>query len=50
MGSQVPLHVNKPQHGGKAPTFEPQETIKIWLIIIILDLDYFMYKYLWDWC
>ena len=36
MGSQVPSHshVNKSQHGDKVPTFEPQETIKIWLIII----------------
>ena len=35
-GSQVPspTHVSKSQHGGKVPTFEPQETIKIWLIII----------------
>ena len=36
MGSQVPspIHVSESQHGGKVPTFEPQETIKIWLSII----------------
>jgi hypothetical protein len=36
MGSQVPSpsHVSKSQHGGKVPTFEPQETIQIWLISI----------------
>jgi hypothetical protein len=36
MGSQVPgpTHVSKSQHGGKVPTFEPQETIKIWCICI----------------
>ena len=36
MGSQVPspTHVSKSQHGGKVPTFEPQETIDIWLTII----------------
>ena len=32
MGSQVPS--TKSQHGGKVPTFESQETIKIWLIIM----------------
>ena len=31
---QSPTHVSKSQHGGKVPTFEPQETIKIWLTII----------------
>ena len=36
MRSQVPspTHISKSQHGGKVPTFEPQETIKIWIIII----------------
>ena len=36
MRSQVPspTHVGKSQHGGKVPAFEPQETIKIWLILI----------------
>ena len=36
MGLQVSssTHVSKSQHGGKVPTLEPQETIKIWLIII----------------
>ena len=32
-GVPSPTHVSKSQHGGKVPTFEPQETIKIWLII-----------------
>ena len=32
--SQVPLMLAKSQHGGKAPTFEPQETIKMWFILI----------------
>ena len=27
-------HVSKFQHGGKVPTFEPQNTIKIWSILI----------------
>ena len=36
IGSQVPspTHVSKFQHGGKVPTSEPQQTIKIWFIII----------------
>ena len=36
MGSRVPspTHVSKSQHGGKVPTFEPQESIKIRYIII----------------
>jgi hypothetical protein len=44
MGSQIssPTYVSKSQHGGKFPTFEPHNTIKIWLIIIESDLDYFM--------
>ena len=25
-----PTHVSKSPHGGKAPAFEPQDTIKIW--------------------
>ena len=29
------LSCSKSRHGGKAPTFEPQGSIKIWLIIII---------------
>jgi hypothetical protein len=29
-----PTHVSKSQRGGKVPTFEPQETIEIFLIII----------------
>jgi hypothetical protein len=35
-GSQVssPTHVTKSQHGGKVPTFELQEIIRIWLTII----------------
>ena len=33
---QVPLltHVITSQYGGKVPTFEPQQTIKIWVKII----------------
>ena len=36
MESQVPspIHVSKSRHGGKVPTFELQEIIKIWLIIV----------------
>ena len=36
MGSQVPspTHVSKSHYGGKVPTFEPQETIEVWLMII----------------
>ena len=34
MGSQVPLMLASPNIGGIGPTFEPQETIKIWLIFI----------------
>ena len=34
MGSEVPspAHVSKSQHGGKIPTTEPQETIKVWFL------------------
>jgi len=31
---QVPTHVNKSQHGVEVPTYEVEETIKIWLILI----------------
>jgi hypothetical protein len=36
MGFQVPspTYVNKSQHGGKVPTFEPQHTITIWFVSI----------------
>ena len=36
MGPKVasPTHVSMSQHGGKVPTLDPQETMKIWLIII----------------
>ena len=52
MGSQVlsPTHDCKSQHGGKLPTFECQETIKIWLIIVKVDLDYFKLKHSRDLC
>jgi hypothetical protein len=33
-GVPSPTHDSKSQHVVEAPTFEPQETIKIWLIII----------------
>ena len=29
-----PTHASKSQHRGKVPTFEPHETIQIWLISI----------------
>ena len=29
-GVQSPIHVNKFQHGGKVPTFEPQETVRVY--------------------
>lgn len=29
MGSQVPTHTSKSQHGGQVRTLEPQETIEI---------------------
>jgi hypothetical protein len=34
--SQVssPTYVNKSQHGGKVPTFEPQQTITVWFVSI----------------
>ena len=36
MGFQVPSppHASKSPNGGKVPTFEPQEGIKIWLIFV----------------
>jgi hypothetical protein len=36
MRSQVPslTDVSKSQHAGKVPTFEPQETVKVWLTIV----------------
>ena len=33
-GVPSPTHVNKSQHGGKALTFEPKETTKVWLVSI----------------
>jgi hypothetical protein len=35
------------QHGGQVPIFEPQDTVKIWLVIIKVGL-YFMQKYAQD--
>lgn len=32
--TQVPFMLAGPQHGGKVPDLEPQETVEIWLIII----------------
>jgi hypothetical protein len=32
-GVLSPIHVSKSRHGGKATTFEPQETVKIWLLM-----------------
>ena len=40
-GVPSPTHVSKSYHGGHVPTFEPQKIIKLWLIIIKFDLDYF---------
>ena len=39
-----PTYVGKPQHGGKVPTFEPQENVKIWLIIIKFESIILLYK------
>jgi hypothetical protein len=35
-GSRLPslTHVNEPQHGGKVPTCEPQELVKVWFIFM----------------
>jgi hypothetical protein len=33
-GVPSPTHVNKSQHGGKAPTIEPKETTKVCLVSI----------------
>jgi hypothetical protein len=46
-----PTHVSKSQHGHKVPTVEPQEIVKIWLVIIKCRVFIiFMQKYLWDLC
>ena len=37
-GVPSPTYVSKSQHGGKVPTFEFQETIKIWFIFIEVSL------------
>ena len=29
-GVPSPIHVNKLQHGGKVPTFEPQEIVRVY--------------------
>ena len=52
MGSEVPspTHVSRSQHGGKVPSFEPQEPLKYGLFSSKLDLDYFMQKYSRDLC
>ena len=47
MGSQVPspTHVNKSQHGGRVPAFEPQEPFNSYgLCRILSNLDYSMQK------
>jgi hypothetical protein len=36
----------KSQHGGKVPTFEPQESTKIWLIVIKIESLIFYAKVL----
>ena len=46
MGSQIPspTHVNKSRHGGKVPTFEPLEIIKVCFISIKVDDNYFIQR------
>ena len=39
-----PTYVRKPQHEGKVPTFVPQESIKIWLIIIKFEFILYLNK------
>ena len=43
-GVPSPSHVSKSQHGGKAPTFQPQETNKIWFIFIKVGIWLFYAK------
>jgi hypothetical protein len=44
------IHVSKPKQGDKAPTFEPQETIKTWLILIKVGPWLFHAKNSWGLC
>ena len=37
MGSQVPLMLASPNMEANVPTFEPQETIKIWFLFIKVE-------------
>ena len=39
--SSKSTHESKSQHGGRGPTFEPQETIKIWFILIKIKSSLF---------
>lgn len=43
-GFPSPTHVNNSQHGGKSPTFEPREILKVWLDSLKPNFDYFMQK------
>ena len=45
-GVPSPTYVSKSQHGGKVPTFEFQETIKIWFIFIEVSLLSILCKYI----
>ena len=43
-GISSPTHVNKSQHGGKGPTFEPQEPSNDGLYSSKLDLDFLFFE------
>ena len=47
-GVPSPTHDSKSQHGGEVPTSKPQETMKIWLIIIKVGYWLIYEKYLRD--
>ena len=42
-----PTHSSRSQHGGKAPTFEPQQTIKIRLIITKFGSWFYLKIFTW---
>ena len=44
-GAPSPTHVGKSQHGGKVPTFEPQETNRIWMIVFKVGVWIFYAKH-----
>jgi hypothetical protein len=47
--SQIPINpqVNKSQHGGEVPSFEPREPNKVWLL---WDVDYYKQQKSRDLC